>query len=337
VFATNLLGSDIKGGSVYECPTLLADPNRFALPTATICARTGTACDFNGDGRSNVLDLVIMVHCVLQSGYCPPDASGHLDCNGDGRVSIDDVLCCARSVLGGTSPPGEPGRPEPGVGVSFGVPSRSPIGLDLPLRVSGVDRLGAARLALRFPADRYEVSWVDGPWNAGSWLSLHEVSGDQLVLGLIGVQPNAPSNALDMVVHFALKPGRGPGGTILVESGEFAGPDGAALEVRLDQPPLRLDGPTGLALSAGEPNPFARALRFTVSLTRPAEVDVAIHDPGGRLVTVLHRGALGPGSHPFVWDGARADGSAAPNGLYFYRVRAGGETAARKVVLLRGR
>jgi len=337
VFATNLLGSDDKGGSVYECPRRLDDPSRFMLPTATICAGTGTGCDFNGDGRSNVLDLVLMVHCVLQSGFCPPDASGHLDCNQDGQVSIDDVLCCARAVLRGGAPGSPPERPEPGVAVRFGVPARSPIGFDLPVRVSGADRLGAARLALQFPSDRYEMLWIDGPSEAGSWLRLHEVDGSRLAIGLIGVLPGGTSNALDLVLHFALKPGQPPGGAIQLEGGEFSGPDGAALEVTLDQPPLRLDGPTGLALSPGEPNPFAREARFTVSLTRPAEVEVAIHDLGGRLVTVVHRGPLGPGSYPFTWNGTRADGSAAPDGLYFYRARAGSEVAARKIVLLRGR
>lgn len=337
VFAANLIGSDAQGGSVHECPSLLADPNRLMLPTATICAGTPSACDFNGDGLSNVLDLVLMIHCVLQSGYCPPDAGGHLDCNGDGQVSIDDVLCCAGAVLRGGGPGSPPVRPEPAVAVRFGVPARSPIGFDLPVRVSGADRLGGARLALQFPSDRYEMSWIDGPSEAGSWLRLHEVVGSRLAIGLIGVLPGGTSNALDLVLHFALKPGQAPGGAIQLEGGEFSGPDGASLDVRLDQPPLRLDGPTGLALSPGVPNPFAREARFTVSLTRPAEVEVTIHDLIGRLVTVLHQGALGPGSYPFTWNGMRADGSAAPDGLYFYRASAGGEVAARKLVLLRGR
>ena len=337
VMAMDLLASNASGGSVYECPIRLLDPASVIARTAIICGGVPPACDFNHDGIADIRDLVLMIHCVLQSGYCPPDASGHLDCNQDGNVSIDDVLCCARSGLHGGTPGSPPGRPEPGVHVSFGVPARSPVGLDLPVRVSGADLLGALRLTLRFPSDRYEMLWIDGPSDAGSWLRLHDVDGSRLAIGLIGALPAGTSNTLDMVVHFALRPGQSPGGAMRIESGEFSGPDGAALEVRLDQPPLRLDGPTGLALSAGEPNPFAREARFTVTLTRPAEVELAVLDLGGRLVAVIHRGALGPGTYPFSWNGTRADGTAAPDGLYFYRARAGGEAATRKIILLRGR
>ena len=337
VMAVSMLGSDVNGQSIHECPIIYLDPIRIMAPAAVICGGQPTGCDFNGDGRSDVRDLVLMIHCVLQSGYCPPDAIGHLDCDQDGQVTVDDVLCCARSVLRGSAPGLPPGRPAPGVRVSFGVTARSPVGLDLPVHVSGADLLGGARLALEFPSDRYEMLWIDGPSDAGSWLRLHQVDGSRLAIGLIGAQPGGTSNALDLVIHFALRPGQSAGGTFRIEGGEFSGPDGAALEVLLDEPPLRLDGPAGLALSPGEPNPFARETRFTVSLTRPAEVDIAIHDLSGRLVTVIHRGALGPGTYPFTWNGTRTNGSAAPDGLYFYRARAGGEDVTRKVILLHGR
>ncbi|HEY6868088.1 MAG TPA: FlgD immunoglobulin-like domain containing protein, partial [Candidatus Eisenbacteria bacterium] len=329
---SDLLGSDEAGAGVPECPILWATPTRFADPSAHICFVA--PCDLNGDGIADIRDLVVMIHCILGTGTCPPDAAGHMDCNGDGVVGIDDVICCARSMLRSTIAPGATPRPEPGVGVSFGVPSRSEIGIDLPVRVRGIDRLGAARVAIGFPDDRYTMSWIDGPTNAGSWLRIEETQGGRLDVGLIAARPDPSAASLDFVVHLARKPGQAPGGALRLLGGEFAGPDGAALQVTLDQPDFRLDGPTGLGLSPARPNPFMGSTRVTVSLTRPTEIEATIHDLNGRLVTVVYHGTLGPGSYPFDWNGARADGSAAPNGLYFFRVRAGGELQARKVIFL---
>jgi hypothetical protein len=50
---------------------------------------------------------------------------------------------------------------------------------------------------------------------------------------------------------------------------------------------------------------------------------------------VLHDGPAAPGGHGFTWDGRGADGSLLADGVYFYRVRAAGQTLSRKVILLR--
>ena len=332
---TDLLGSDETGAGVPECPLLMVAPSgdlRLDMPAANICFVA--PCDLNGDGLADIRDLVLMIHCILQMGTCPANATGHLDCDGDGKADVSDVVCCARSMLGSAIAPHAPARPQPGVGVSFGVPSRSEIGLDLPVHVRGADWLGAARIALEFPADRYELKWIDGPSNAGSWLRVEDVQGGRVEIAMIAALPDPTVGSLDLVVHLALRPGQAPGGALHLAGGEFAGPDGTALDVTLNQPDYRLDGPTGLALSPARPNPFAGSTRVTVSVTRPTEIEATVHDLTGRLITIVYHGTVGPGSYPFDWNGRRADGSAAPNGLYFFRVRAGGELQARKVIFL---
>ena len=332
--AYELLGSNEVGGPVRECPIIyLREIIPIIDPAAHICA--ATPCDFNGDAATDVRDLVLMAHCVLESGYCPPDAAGHLDCNRNGQVSIDDVMCCAREFLLSHGVPDVPGRPEPGIRVSLLEPIAGATGVDLPVRLDGADRIGGARLEIRYPSDRFEVSSVDLAGGASNWLCLHEGSGDRLVLGLICLAPQAPG-PLDLKLRLALRPGQTPGGDVRVEAGEFAGPDGAALEVPLGAPAWSFDGPPGLALSPGEPNPFTREILVQATLARPAPVEISVHDLSGRLVAVLHRGPLEAGSHPFTWKGTRADGSSAANGVYLLRARAGREVVTRKLVFLRG-
>jgi hypothetical protein len=249
-------------------------------------------------------------------------------------VDIDDVLCCARVFLQGPEPPGVPGRPEPGIQLSFREPIVGAGGIDLPVRLDGADRFGAARLAIRYPGDCFDVSGVELAGGASNWLCIHEKNADRLTVGLIGLAP--ASGPLDLTLRLTLRPGTKPSGNVRIESAEFAGRDGAALEVELGEPAWSFDGPPGLALSSGEPNPFSRATRVQVTLARPAEVEFSVHDLGGRRIAVLQSGALAAGSHPFSWSGTRRDGSAAPNGVYLLRARAGREVVTRKVVLLRG-
>jgi flagellar hook assembly protein FlgD len=120
--------------------------------------------------------------------------------------------------------------------------------------------------------------------------------------------------------------------------GEFVASDG-----RVVMPPNGIEGapsagPATVALSAARPNPFSNETRFELTLSAAApDVKLAIYDLTGRLVASLHSGALGAGSHAFVWDGRRADGTRAADGVYFYRARTGSSVMSKRIVSMRGR
>jgi hypothetical protein len=341
--AEDLLGSDIAGGAVIVCPPppcASVDP-RFALARAVICAER--ACDVNADGLQDVRDLVLMVRCVNDPAACPPDAPTRFDCDSDGAFGIADVLCCARRVLGRAPCPDCPPdtgqvRPEPGVAVGFGDPEETNRGVSLPLRIAGIARLGGALLTLEAPLDRYDVTGftVTPP---GDWLVLHEVRDGRIVLGLIGVRD---PDRLDLregsefTLTLARRPGQPGGGEVAAVAGEFSGPDGVTLAVDLGRPATALPGVVETALGPGQPTPFSSETAFTLQLAQPADVAVGIYDLRGRSVATLHRAPLAAGPHVFRWDGRQADGSAAPNGVYFCRTTVGARTLSRKLILMRG-
>ena len=328
----SLLGSDSLGNAVPECRIMT-----LVVVEARICA--GPSCDFNQDGSLDVRDLVAMVHCVLGNGACPDTLLVHLDCDGDGRTNVDDVLCCARSILRGGGRDTMPGRAEPNVTVQIGEPAWEASGLKVPIRLLDADRIGAARLALALPLDRYQVAGVETGGEAGQWLELHDVVDGRLVLGLIGLSPAVPAHepqTLDLTLHLTLRPGQNAGGDLGLADLQASGPDGITLEIPVAPGTVALPSPDALALSAARPNPFAQETRFALNLDRGAEVDLAIHDLGGRRVATLFQGALGAGPHEFAWSGVRSDGSTAANGIYFVRARVGGARYSRKVVYLRG-
>jgi hypothetical protein len=95
--------------------------------------------------------------------------------------------------------------------------------------------------------------------------------------------------------------------------------------------------PARLELSAPVPSPFSSRTRFELALPGAAHVEVIAYDLRGRAVAVLHRGVLGPGVADVTWDGARADGTPAANGVYFVRATSAFGEATRKVALMRAR
>jgi len=83
------------------------------------------------------------------------------------------------------------------------------------------------------------------------------------------------------------------------------------------------------------PNPSRGQFAFSIALPRETDVTRDGHDASGRAIARPHDGALAAGEHPFSWNGRLANGGAARNGAYFVRLRAGGLTDSRRIVLRR--
>lgn len=88
-------------------------------------------------------------------------------------------------------------------------------------------------------------------------------------------------------------------------------------------------------LIAGVPNPFAGETSIVLGIPDRRPVEVAVFDPRGRLVRSLCDQEMPSGRYRFRWDGRGKDGHTVASGLYLVRVRAGGDEARARVVLLR--
>jgi hypothetical protein len=94
--------------------------------------------------------------------------------------------------------------------------------------------------------------------------------------------------------------------------------------------------PSRLTLDRNSPNPFRAATRIRFGLPRASAVRAEIFDVLGQRIATLVEGArLGPGPHALVWDGRTSRGSLAPSGVYLLRVTADGESASRRIVMVR--
>lgn len=89
----------------------------------------------------------------------------------------------------------------------------------------------------------------------------------------------------------------------------------------------------GVSLARPTPNPFGSRTRVEFTLVSESRVSVELYDLGGRRVRVLSAGAALPaGAHTLEWDGQGDTGEAAPSGVYFVRLMAGGESRVQRVV-----
>jgi len=92
--------------------------------------------------------------------------------------------------------------------------------------------------------------------------------------------------------------------------------------------------PSTLALSHS-PNPFNPSARIVFELPRGGDVAIDIFSADGRRVRQLVSDAYPAGRHEAVWSGRDDHGAQVSSGIYFYRLRAGGETLTRKMVLVK--
>ena len=93
------------------------------------------------------------------------------------------------------------------------------------------------------------------------------------------------------------------------------------------------------ALLGVSPNPLSpgRSGKIRFSLEREGTVEIAVLDVTGRRVRTLVREPRPAGMHEVPWDWTGSGGEAVANGVYFYRLEAGGKKLAKKLVVLGGK
>lgn len=87
-------------------------------------------------------------------------------------------------------------------------------------------------------------------------------------------------------------------------------------------------------LQQNYPNPFNPSTTIRFSLRDACKVDLDIYNVRGQLVkSVFHQEPMLSGHFEVVWDGKDTKGTNVSGGVYVYRLRAGGTSLSRKMVL----
>jgi hypothetical protein len=91
--------------------------------------------------------------------------------------------------------------------------------------------------------------------------------------------------------------------------------------------------PVTVSFAGAMPSPTRSATNLRYALPRPATVQLAVYDAGGRLVRRLVHGPKGAGEHSEIWDLRNADGRIAAAGIYFARLEVEDLRLVRRVAI----
>ena len=339
-----VLVADPDGNEIPRCPT-------FAEESGWICVGSRSGCDVNGDGRSNILDIVRIARCalaVLGSEACP-DSIG-ADCNGDGTIDVRDVICCARRILA-SGGPDAPDNGEPGLGTNF-------IGFDGPARwlspvdgrakiVIAPDELLAGmqfRLAPDGPIRIRDIVVVEG----GGSRSVEWAAGpDGIVRAILYSAPpvvtvgDGSASAISQPIRLEVTVEPVPGGTgpasLTLQDLGSATWAGLAAPTQAMVATVELGAPAvaAPAVFPAKPNPFVTDTEIAYALPAAARVSLRVFDVRGRLVRVLVDADLPAGIHRAHWNGRDAKGRAVAAGIYYVKLSAGGAKSAQRLLRLR--
>ena len=113
-------------------------------------------------------------------------------------------------------------------------------------------------------------------------------------------------------------------------------PPGCVAQVNPTDVAGRMPLPAATRLHPNYPNPFNPATTIVFDLAHGGSVRVDVFDVAGRRVRTLVNAKLDAGwNHRASWNGRDETGQAVATGLYFCRLEAAGQSATRKLVLLK--
>jgi hypothetical protein len=92
---------------------------------------------------------------------------------------------------------------------------------------------------------------------------------------------------------------------------------------------------SALALFPVRPNPVRDRAVVDFELASPARAVLAVYSSGGSRLRVVLDEELGAGRHSASWDCRDEQGRRLPQGVYFCELRAGEDTAVRRLLVLR--
>ncbi|MFZ0388989.1 MAG: Omp28-related outer membrane protein, partial [Calditrichia bacterium] len=101
-----------------------------------------------------------------------------------------------------------------------------------------------------------------------------------------------------------------------------------------DDPQLK---PADFALAQNYPNPFnpSTTIRYTLSSGLPQQTSLTVFNALGQVVRTLVNQKQASGAYTVSWDGRDNSGAPAASGIYYYRLRSGGNVQVQKMILMR--
>ena len=83
------------------------------------------------------------------------------------------------------------------------------------------------------------------------------------------------------------------------------------------------------------PNPFNPTTSIDYAVAQTGHISITVYNVKGQRVRQIVNESKPPGRHTVTWDGASERGHLVASGVYFYRIRSGGFTDVKKMIILK--
>jgi len=261
-----------------------------------LCEATG---DVNGDGVTNVVDVVRMVTHVLGGdqlggiGFC----QGNL--NGDDVINVVDIVTIVNMILNGRTDTSDSGSNSATIEYS-----------DTKISIESDGYVQGVQLTISH-CDDFSIDLND------AYVSEYSTTDMETTLILVSQGLTADQNITDIAeistsCDFTI--------TDAVVSGR-----GAEYDTTIDQVERKR-----FTVKPAYPNPFNPTTNINLVLENDAQVSVQIYNIAGQLVDVIADGLYNLGSHNWTWNAENL-----ASGVYFVKTQVGSEVHTDKIMLLK--
>jgi len=300
------------------------------------------AGDFDDSGRYDLSDCI--ANLCRQFGSCPAPPPPAEECGPDPTAG-DPLDCASFPPCGSGEIPGAAERPATGPragGVDISC-SPSAIGdsVRVGMTVATGRRLAGFQLDLSYDSSLLRFARLVPPRDRPDFFSARRSRDGALHIGCVvdfemSSLLDAGSHDLGAALFVLERPLPSVGARLLLSGIRLAAEDLEAIDLDpIEATLLSTDATPPDDPLIAFPNPIRPDQEIQVSLDRRADVRVEVYDVEGRLVRVLHDGALEKGRHRIRWDGGSGGSTGPGSGIYYLRALVDGRETRRSVTLVR--
>jgi hypothetical protein len=260
-----------------------------------LCESTG---DVNGDGVTNVVDVVRMVTHVLGGDQLGGVGGCQADVNGDGVINVVDIVVVVNSILSSRST-GHTDATEANVSII-----NNQVVIESNGYIGGVDML------ISFSGASLDLEFGDN--DVADFVVNDDNTARVIIASTTGINKafTATSGTITSINDVVL---------VTSDGDDYAELDNVGLE-----------SPSAFKVGTAYPNPFNPTTQLSLVLDTRADISVKVYNIMGQLVDVIAEGSYSPNQYNWTWNAENL-----ASGVYLVRTQAGSHVDTQKIMLMK--
>jgi hypothetical protein len=262
-----------------------------------LCEASG---DVNGDGTTNVVDVVRMVTHVLGGDQLGGVGGCEADVNGDGAINVVDIVVVVNSILSSRS--AQTNATEATV-----LLADNSISIDADGYIGGID------MVVEFSGSNLSLDL--GAADVAEYIVNDDNTARIIMASVESINDIATVNSGRITAIRDIE---------VVTSDENS-------YVPMDDSNIDYSGtPDAFSVGAAYPNPFNPSTNLSLELNTTADISVKVFNVAGQLVDVIAEGTYSPNTYNWTWDAENL-----ASGVYLVRTQVGNNVDSQKIMLLK--